>query len=235
MSTSGEHFGCLFPNLPTMRSSCSVERGRMRVQMSMVNRVLLLLKMEAKEDMRAASMTASIRPRKPAGRKEGRWVGLMGREMGSIDCTSLSCALLTIWHNGHHQFGISDIGASHLSSTHLLTHLRDNTADLICSSWKSRWLLLNSSWLLALETKIDSSVANLGREPGWSCRGRPWGTWVAASGSRTWCSRPSRVWDFEQPGTAGLSPVTRQAKNKQKWYYSLPTSHIKCKNLIGVK
>lgn len=48
--------------------------------MSIVNRVLLLLKMEAREDMRAASMTASIRPRKPAGerrqegRKEGGWV-----------------------------------------------------------------------------------------------------------------------------------------------------------------
>lgn len=50
----------------------------MRVQMSMVNRVLLLLKMEAKEDMRAANITASIRPRKPAqrdGREEGGWVG----------------------------------------------------------------------------------------------------------------------------------------------------------------
>lgn len=49
----------------------------MRVQMSMVNRVLLLLKMEAKEDMRAANITASIRPRKPAqrdGREEGGWV-----------------------------------------------------------------------------------------------------------------------------------------------------------------
>lgn len=37
----------------------------MRVQMSMVNKVLLLLKMEANELMRAASMTASIKPLKP--------------------------------------------------------------------------------------------------------------------------------------------------------------------------
>lgn len=37
----------------------------MRVHMSMVNKVLLLLKMEAKELMRAASMTASINPLKP--------------------------------------------------------------------------------------------------------------------------------------------------------------------------
>lgn len=41
----------------------------MRVQMSMVNKVLLLLKMEAKELMRAASMTASINPLSP----EEKW------------------------------------------------------------------------------------------------------------------------------------------------------------------
>ena len=42
--------------------------------MSMVNRVLLLLKIEAKEDMRAANMTASISPRNPAqrGRRRGQ-------------------------------------------------------------------------------------------------------------------------------------------------------------------
>lgn len=62
--------------LPTMMSSRSVACGLMRVQMSIVKRVLLLLKMEAKEDMRAANITASIRPRNPAqvcGRKEGVW------------------------------------------------------------------------------------------------------------------------------------------------------------------
>ena len=60
--------------LPTIMSSLSVACGLIRVQMSMVKRVLLLLKMEAKEDMRAASITASIRPRKPAqtdGSEEG--------------------------------------------------------------------------------------------------------------------------------------------------------------------
>lgn len=55
-------------------SSRSAACGRMRVQMSIVNRVLLLLKMEAKEDMRAANMTASISPRNPAqrGRRRGQ-------------------------------------------------------------------------------------------------------------------------------------------------------------------
>lgn len=56
--------------LPTTMSSRSVACGLIRVQMSMVNKVLLLLKMEAKEDMRAASITASIRPRKPGQKRD---------------------------------------------------------------------------------------------------------------------------------------------------------------------
>ncbi len=66
----------MFIYLPTIMSSRSVAFGLMRVQMSMVNKVLLLLKMEAKDDMRAANITANIRPRKPAQRnirmKDGR-------------------------------------------------------------------------------------------------------------------------------------------------------------------
>lgn len=51
-------------------SSLSLACGLKRVQMSMVNRVLLLLKMEARELIRAASMTASIRPLRPGGEGE---------------------------------------------------------------------------------------------------------------------------------------------------------------------
>lgn len=40
--------------------------------MSMVNSVELLLKMEVKDDIRAAIMTAIIRPLKPAAQKHGR-------------------------------------------------------------------------------------------------------------------------------------------------------------------
>lgn len=46
-------------------SSLSLACGLKRVQMSMVNRVLLLLKMEVREDMRAAIITAIINPRMP--------------------------------------------------------------------------------------------------------------------------------------------------------------------------
>lgn len=54
------------PDLPTIISSLSLACGRSRVQMSMVKRVLLLLKMEARELIKAASITASIRPLRPA-------------------------------------------------------------------------------------------------------------------------------------------------------------------------
>ena len=53
------------PDLPMTMSSLSRACGRMCVQMSMVNSVLLLLKMDASDDINAASITANIRPRKP--------------------------------------------------------------------------------------------------------------------------------------------------------------------------
>lgn len=85
----GGHIFAIFTNLPTIMSSRSVDCGLIRVQMSMVNRVLLLLKMEAKEDMRAANITASMRPRKPAAerRQEGRWVedGGQGEETSPLN------------------------------------------------------------------------------------------------------------------------------------------------------
>jgi len=71
---------CVDPDLPTIMSSLSAACGRRRVQMSMVNRVLLLLKMEAREDMRAASITASIRPRSP---EQGETQRHRGRERES--------------------------------------------------------------------------------------------------------------------------------------------------------
>lgn len=84
-----------FTNLPTIMSSRSVDCGLIRVQMSMVNRVLLLLKMEAKEDIRAANITASIRPRKPAAerRQEGRWVEDRGQgeETSPLNWVDQSC------------------------------------------------------------------------------------------------------------------------------------------------
>ena len=55
-------------HLPTTISSCSVAFLRKRCHTSMVNRVLLLLKMEVSELMRAAMITATIRPRRPGGR-----------------------------------------------------------------------------------------------------------------------------------------------------------------------
>lgn len=52
-------------NLPTSSSSFSLAPRRYFFQMSMVKRVLLLLKMEVSEDIRAAIITAIIKPRSP--------------------------------------------------------------------------------------------------------------------------------------------------------------------------
>lgn len=51
--------------LPTIMSSHSEAAWRKYLHKSMVNRVLELLKMEVREDMSAANITAIIRPRRP--------------------------------------------------------------------------------------------------------------------------------------------------------------------------
>lgn len=55
--------------LPTTISSCSDACLRKRCHTSMANRVLLLLKIEVSELMRAAMITAIIRPRSPRQRQ----------------------------------------------------------------------------------------------------------------------------------------------------------------------
>lgn len=52
-------------HLPTIMSSFSDARARRCFQRSMVKMVLALLKMEVREDMRAATITAIMRPRSP--------------------------------------------------------------------------------------------------------------------------------------------------------------------------
>lgn len=58
--------------LPTTMSSLSEARGRIRCHMSMVNRVLLLLNIEVREDMSAAIITAIIRPLIPTTQLQGK-------------------------------------------------------------------------------------------------------------------------------------------------------------------
>ena len=56
-------------NLPTIMISNSEACFLILVQMSIANMVLLLLKMEVREDMSAAIITASIIPRAPINTK----------------------------------------------------------------------------------------------------------------------------------------------------------------------
>lgn len=62
------HVSGALTHLPTNISSHSVARDRKVFHTSMVKIVLALLKMEVREDMRAAIITAIIKPRSP-----GRW------------------------------------------------------------------------------------------------------------------------------------------------------------------
>ncbi len=62
-------------NLPTIMSSTSEAFFLILLQMSMVKSVLLELKMEVREEMRADIMTASIRPRRPSGMRRSTSVG----------------------------------------------------------------------------------------------------------------------------------------------------------------
>lgn len=59
-------------HLPTTISSLLEAFFLISVQMSRVNMVLLELNTEVKEDIRAANITASIRPLKPEGKRAGK-------------------------------------------------------------------------------------------------------------------------------------------------------------------
>lgn len=118
--------------------------------MSMVKSVLLLLKIEASEDMSAASMTASMSPRRPAGRWELQsratrvsWegVGLARGDSSQGQSPQCACACeqgktqvlaLTIGHELHDEPRVGNVGAAHLSAAHALTHLRHHTRHLVC-------------------------------------------------------------------------------------------------------
>lgn len=61
----------VFTHLPTIISSHSEERDLKIFQTSMVKSVLALLKMEVREDMRAAIITAIINPLRPGREHKG--------------------------------------------------------------------------------------------------------------------------------------------------------------------
>uniref|UniRef100_A0A0B6ZRS2 Uncharacterized protein n=1 Tax=Arion vulgaris TaxID=1028688 RepID=A0A0B6ZRS2_9EUPU len=62
-------------NLPTIISSTSVAFFLILLHISIVNIVLLLLKIEVREEIRADIITDNIRPRSPAGISSNTKVG----------------------------------------------------------------------------------------------------------------------------------------------------------------
>lgn len=98
--------------LPTIMSSHSEARDLKVFHRSMVKMVLALLKMEVSEDMRAAIITAIIKPRSP-GRKDARssektlCLIRIKHRAGNEARQQKTC--LTCRKQLHDQFGISSI------------------------------------------------------------------------------------------------------------------------------
>lgn len=90
--------------------------------MSMVKSVELLLKMEVREDIRAAIMTAIMSPRKPV--RHGRKHPLTTVFTFKVSLLKIfESRVLTAWHELDDQFGEGDVGASHLGATNAHTLL----------------------------------------------------------------------------------------------------------------
>lgn len=135
-----------FPYLPTIMSSHSEHRGRKCFQRSMVKMVLALLKMDVREDMRAAIITAIIRPLSPGSRKicaaslripnNHLLYAVPHRSSIKPNVTPLnySCRCFPLWplllrlltyrQELYHQLWVSDIRTAGWVATDFLTDLR---------------------------------------------------------------------------------------------------------------
>lgn len=136
-------------DLPTSSSSFSLAPLLYFFQMSMVKRVLLLLKMEVSDDIKAAIITAIINPRSPGTHTLTiTWfLGLKDCGMGSFTFAKVMLTVQTYTQFGKHkililitaghelddQFWISKVGTSHLCTTHLYTLFRVHTSHCV---WK---------------------------------------------------------------------------------------------------
>lgn len=109
--------------------------------MSMVKSVLLLLKMEAKEDMSAANMTASMSPRSPVRGAVRLGEGAPGgRGLWVFPARHLCPPALTVGHELHDQPRISNVGAAYFRATHAFTHLGHYASHLVCQKEATVWL-----------------------------------------------------------------------------------------------
>lgn len=117
-------------HLPTTISSHSVDWDRKVFHTSMVKMVLALLKMEVREDMRAAIITAIIKPRSPGRKGGGGGVWWLKRNVAFVDVQGDG---LTWWQQLHDHLSVGDVCAAYWVSTDLFAHLRVCTRHLICT------------------------------------------------------------------------------------------------------
>lgn len=107
--------------------------------MSIVNRVLALLKMEVSELIREASITDSISPRSP---------GTDPRIKVKEDYSAIhhhESKAPTVGHEVHHQFGIRDVAAAHRGLAVLLAFCWIHTSHHI-------WIETDKISLMARQT-----------------------------------------------------------------------------------
>ena len=91
--------------LPTTRSSVSEGLFLTLVQMSIVKMVDDELKIEVREDMRAAIITASIRPRAPVV------IYSLSTNNLAVKSNNIIFGFGTLWHEVENKSDIGDVGA----------------------------------------------------------------------------------------------------------------------------
>lgn len=99
----------------------------------MVKIVLALLKMEVREDMRAAIITAIIKPRSPG--REGGVIRCLERNAAGVDGLGDG---LTHWQQLHDHLSVGYVCAAHWVSTDLFAQLRVCTCHLICTTLQQK-------------------------------------------------------------------------------------------------
>lgn len=112
--------------------------------MSIVNRVLALLKMEVSELIREASITDSISPRSPGTEPKIK----VKEDYSAINHRESEAP--TVGHEVHHQFGICDVGAAYSGSTVPFTFCWVYTSNHI-------WIEMEKISLMARQTTAVKS------------------------------------------------------------------------------
>lgn len=160
-------------------SSCSVAFLRNRCQMSMAKSVLLLLKIEVRELIKAAMITAIIRPRRPKKTIREtlliKIVELAHSLLGPFSAWSGHLIHskrnpLTYRHEFHYQFRVGNVWTANFSSTDFLTDCWVYTSHFIYSRKNFIVESIENNFLqMSFEVQQIQKGIYLEKELCWSC------------------------------------------------------------------